>query len=238
RQNRPTYNSWCPSPIERHVGLSDLKKRKMEEAVRVPDRITISGAVEGDLDAAVPRRLLRSVGAVPGTIYGRRVKSHLLDKLAAYNQAARFQPWVVLLDLDQDAACAPQILPRWLPTPAPQMCLRVAVRAVDAWLLADAERLARFLHIPRQHIPGHPDAIDRPEQCTVSLARQSRSSAIREDIVPRPESGRDVGPAYTARMIEFVQDETTGWWPEVAAQASESLARCLRRLRQLIQERR
>lgn len=202
------------------------------------DRITISVAVEGDLDAAVLRRLLRSVGAEPGTIYGRRGKSHLLDRLAAYNQAARFQPWVVLLDLNQDAACVPQILPRWLPAPAPQMCLRVAVRAVDAWLLADAERLARFLHIPRHHIPARPDAIDHPKQYIVSLARQSRSSAIREDMVPRPESGRDVGPAYTARLIQFVEDEANGWRPEVAAEASESLARCLRRLHQLIQERR
>jgi hypothetical protein len=35
----------------------------------------------------------------------------------------------------------------------------------------------------------------------VELARYSRRRDIREDMVPRPGSGRSVGAAYTSRLI-------------------------------------
>jgi hypothetical protein len=53
-------------------------------------------------------------------------------------------------------------------------------------------------------------------------------------MVPRPESGRQIGPAYTSRLIQFVEDTQAGWRPEVAAAVSDSLARCLRSLGRLI----
>ena len=67
----------------------------------------ISGAVEGDVDEAVVRRLILHVGAEPGPIHGKRGKGHLRRNLPGYNQAARYGPWVVLVDLDHDAECAP-----------------------------------------------------------------------------------------------------------------------------------
>ena len=119
-------------------------------------------------------------------------------------------------------------------------CLRTgAVREVEAWLLADAARLGRFLGVPAARIPLSPDTLRNPKQEMVNLARRSRSRSIREDLVPRPEGGRQVGPAYTSRLIEFVQGAANGWRPavvpclrkgEVAAGASNSLARCLRSL--------
>jgi hypothetical protein len=63
----------------------------------------------------------------------------------------------------------------------------------------------------------------------VDLARRSRRRAIRDDFVPREGSGRRIGPLYTSRMIEFVEDMTAGWRPDEAARLSPSLARCLRR---------
>lgn len=64
----------------------------------------------------------------------------------------------------------------------------------------------------------------------INLARRSRRRDIRADMVPRPESGRSVGPAYASRMIEFVIQR---WRPAQAALYAESLRRaieCLRRL--------
>jgi len=64
----------------------------------------------------------------------------------------------------------------------------------------------------------------------VNLARASRRRDIREDLVPRPEGGRQVGPAYSSRLIEFVSGR---WRPEIAARRAESLRRaiaCLKRL--------
>jgi hypothetical protein len=193
----------------------------------------VSGAVEGWLDEVVLRRLIRETGGAPGTIYGGNGKQHLLRSLSAYNQAAHFAPWAVLIDLDSDADCAPLVLPDWLPNPAPHMCCRVVVREVEAWLMADRERLAAYLSVPVSRLPTAPDSVADPKQVMVNLARQSRSRHVRADMVPRPESARLVGPAYAARLMQFVEDLTNGWRPEVAAAASDSLARCMRRLREL-----
>lgn len=195
--------------------------------------LIIQGAVEGPLDEAILRRLILHIRAVPGTIYGKQGKAHLLKRWHAYNQAARLTPWVLLVDLDQDAECVPPFLEQHLPDPTPQMCRRVAVRAVEAWLLADAERLAQLLDVPASRIPPHPEMLPDPKQTLVDLAQRSRQRDIREDMVPRPTSGRQVGPAYTARLIEFVNDSENGWRPEIAAQRSDSLQRCLRCLRRL-----
>src|SRR4029077_20319304 len=93
--------------------------------------------------------------------------------------------------------------------------------------------LARFLSVNTSRVPQNPESVDFPKNTVIELARQSRRREIREDMVPRPGSGRAVGPAYTARLIEFVIGMSTGWRPEVAAQYSESLNRSLRCLHRI-----
>lgn len=191
----------------------------------------ISIAVEGNVDAEVAQRLVREVGGNPGPVYGRNGKAQLLQKLGGYNNAARFSPWLVLVDLDGDAACPPLFLDRHLPQRSGKMCCRVAVQVIEAWLLADTERFARFLSVPITRLPINPEEVENPKEHVLSLARRSRRSAIREDMVPRPGSRRAEGPAYTSRLIQFAQG---AWRPNVAAQRSESLSRCLDCLRELV----
>ena len=62
--------------------------------------------VEGATDLAVVERILTVAGHEPGNHYGLRGKAWLDSKLRAYNNAARFFPWLVLRDLNSDAACA------------------------------------------------------------------------------------------------------------------------------------
>lgn len=193
----------------------------------------VSGAVEGDLDEAVLHRVVREAGLSLANVYGRSGKASLLRAVRDYNAAARHAPWVVLVDLDRDCECAPPCAARWLPDPALHMCFRVVVRSIEAWLLADGDRIADFLGVRRAHVPPDPDALDHPKRALVDLARRSRRRSLRDEIVPREGSGRSVGPLYTTRMIEFVQDEVTGWRVERAVGASSSLKRCLERLRQL-----
>jgi hypothetical protein len=69
--------------------------------------VIIHGAVEGMIDEAVLRRLVKEIGAMAGPVYGKNGKSFLLERLRAYNQAARFSPWIILIDLDDDDECAP-----------------------------------------------------------------------------------------------------------------------------------
>lgn len=198
------------------------------------DTIVLSGAVEGLLDEAILRRLVEQEGATLKPPYGKTGKSNLRKQINGYNQAAHYSPWVVLVDLDRDNDCAPDLKTEWLPESAPHMCFRVAVRAVEAWLLADRESLAKFLSVSISRLPLHPETLDNPKHDMIELAGRSRRRGIRESMVPRPGSGRKVGSAYTSQMIEFVQ---TRWRPEVAAHRSDSLRRCLERIHGLIRSR-
>lgn len=192
--------------------------------------VTISAAVEGVTDEAVARRLIAYAGAQPGSVFGKNGKASLKQKIAGYNNAARHAPWVVLVDLDQDADCAPPLRAEWLPAPAPHLCFRVVVRAVEAWLIADAEALADFFSIARGRIPHDPESLANPKESLVNLVRASRRKEIRDDILPREGSGRSIGPAYVSRIIDFASSH---WRPGVAAHRSESLRRAIACLKNL-----
>jgi hypothetical protein len=191
----------------------------------------VSAAVEGDLDEVVLRKIADHVGISVGTVYGRKGKPHLLESIEGYNNAARFTPWVVVLDLDRDFECASEALKVWLPQRAEQMLFRVAVRAIEAWLLADRDHIAAILAISPKRIPTDPDSLDDPKRHLVDLARKSQRSEIISSIVPRDGSGRAVGPSYNAKMIDFV---AAGHWRiEIARQNSSSLQRTMNRLQEL-----
>ncbi len=193
-------------------------------------RPLIDAAVEGVTDEAVVERLIDHAGGQVGTVYGKKGKSHLCQKIAGYNNAAFHAPWLVLVDLDAAPACAPSLCNTWLPQPAPRLCFRVAVREVEAWLMADAETLAGYMGVRQGRVPGAPEGLDDPKAAMVSLARRSCRKDIREDMIPQNGSGRRVGPAYSSRLIEYA---ATAWRPGVAARNAESLRRaidCLRRL--------
>jgi hypothetical protein len=193
--------------------------------------MTISAAVEGDVDEAVARRLILEVGARPGPVYGKNGKAALRARMSGYNQAARHAPWLVLVDLNGDAECAPPLRRDWIPAPADRLCFRIVVRQVEAWLMSDAERLARYLSVPRHRVPADPETLENPKVAMVNLARGSRRRDLKNDMVPRPGSGRGVGPAYTSRLIE---DATGHWRPGIAAGGSDSLRRALGCLQRLV----
>jgi hypothetical protein len=189
--------------------------------------IGVNMLVEGTIDEFVTRRLLDHVGLVAGNAYGRNGKVGLLKSLPKYNQAARFAPWFVVVDLDWDAECAPLIVNQWLPKPETGMRLRIAVRAIESWIMADFESLSIFLAVSSSKLPRLPDLDPHPKQTFVNVARTSRKKSIREDIVPRQGSGAQVGPRYTSRLIEFA---TQHWRPDEAMKRSDSLRRCVHAL--------
>jgi hypothetical protein len=193
--------------------------------------VHVSAAVEGLVDEAVVERLIDYAGGVPGPVYGKNGKPALRDRVRGYNNAARHAPWIVLVDLNGEEECAPPLRQAWVPNVAQQLCFRVAVHAVEAWLLADREALAHFLRVAGARVPHEPETLDNPKRALVDLARQSRLRAIRQDMVPRAGSGRSVGPAYVSRVIEYIRTE---WRPNVAAGRAESLQRAVNCLKRLI----
>jgi hypothetical protein len=195
--------------------------------------LIIPAAVEGILDEAVAQRLISEAGGKPGTVFGKNGKTSLRRQIQGFSNASRRRPWLVLVDLDNDAECAPPLCAQWVPVFTPYLCFRVAVREVEAWLMADSESLASFLGVSRNLIPVRPEQLDDPKREMVNLARRSRWQAIRKDMVPREGSGRSVGPAYASRLIEYVQNS---WRPGAASGQAESLRRAIACLRRLIEE--
>ena len=195
--------------------------------------IEITCAGEGLTDGAIMRRLAEHCSLRVAHFYPGGGKDKLLRKLPGYNLAAKHSNWFVLIDLDKSFDCAPIARNKWVPQPARSMCLRIAVRAAEAWLLADAEAIAGFLGIPANRVPSEPELIDDPKRKLIDLARQSRRREIVADLVPREGSGRVVGAAYSSRIIEFVSDGRTGWQVDVAKKRSVSLHSCIRALRSI-----
>jgi hypothetical protein len=184
---------------------------------------TITLVVEGDSDVGVLKKVATYAGFSPGTIYGRKGKSRIDAQIRAYNYAAVRAPWLVVRDLDADDRCAGALARRLLPEPAPRMCFRIAVRSIEAWVMADHEMCSRFFELEPRSLPAQPDSLAHPKQRLLELARRSRSSAIKKGMLPRPDTTAVVGPDYTNLLTEF----SAVWRPEVAAASSESLRRCL-----------
>lgn len=198
--------------------------------------VFISGAVEGPTDDVVLRRIVEARGAFIHRVQVQNGKPNLRRALPGYNQAARWSSWLVLVDLDRDFPCAGPMVGEWMPAPSAHMRFRIVVRQIESWLMADAERLARFFSVRRAAVPATPDTLPDAKATLLALAAGSHRKAIRQDMVPRAGSGRRVGPAYTSRLIDFANDPVRGWRPEVAARSSPSLAKCLSRLDELVSD--
>ncbi len=196
--------------------------------------VVISAAVEGPSDEAIAKRLIVEAGGIPGPVFGKSGKSKLREQVRAYNMAAKQRPWFVLVDLDREE-CPSSLLNSWLPAPEPRMCFRVAVRMLESWLLADSDRIAQFLGISERRVPKAPESLIDPKQALIELARRTRKRDIKADMVPRPGSGRSIGPGYTSRLIEFSALSEQGWRPEIAVKRSTSLRRCRLALERLVQ---
>ena len=157
---------------------------------------------------------------------GSRGKDYIRDRISGFNGAARGMPYLVLADLD-DIECAPLLVRAWLPgRPHPNLVFRIAVREVEAWVLAHRGAFARFLGIPRERIPEDVETIARPKEFLISLARKSRKTRLVEDIIPRGETSRQ-GPDYNGRLGQFVR---TDWDIHEAMHHSDSLRRAYQAL--------
>lgn len=190
----------------------------------------VTVAVEGDTDVPVVAKILKLAGHELDRVHGRAGKARLDLQLPGYNNAAHHAPWLVLRDLDTDAPCAGALITALLPSPAARMRLRIAVHALEAWLLADAQAVSRYFAVPLTVVPALPESLPDPKRSLVDLARRSRSTAVRQDMVPALGMTARVGPGYSSRVIEFARDH---WRPRVASQTAPSLRSCIAALRTL-----
>lgn len=188
-------------------------------------------AVEDDPSAAVAVKLVhvyRKDITVSRIIVARgygRLKTHA----AAYNEASRFTPFLLLTDLDR-GECPPGLVGDWLDGHAlsPDFLLRVAVREIEAWLLADHQGVIRFLGVDVSVIPPYPETLDDPKRTLVRLAEGCRTRSLRELLVAAPGSTAKVGPRYVDLVSGFVEKS---WNPARARHFAPSLDAAIRALK-------
>ena len=190
-------------------------------------------AVEGETDVPVAERLIRFFGLDPQPTRTAGGKSRLDARIPEMNRSGVAINWLILRDLDHDAPCASALIRRLLARKrlAPKVLLRVPIRAVESWMLADVTGFAVEFATAEPRLPDRPDDLDDPKQGLIEACRYSVQRAIREAMVPRPGSGRKVGPEYTSRLVSFARRT---WSPERAAQRSPSLRRTLTALRKMV----
>jgi hypothetical protein len=190
--------------------------------------IPINLAVEDSLSETVLRKLLEATKRdfSVGYVYGRGGNGYLRKTIEGWNNAAKGTPLLLLTDLDMEE-CPLSLISKWLSTAKQHNLLfRVAVREVEAWLLADAG-LATYLSVASRLMPENPESVDDPKAEVIKLASRSRSSELRRSLIPRPGSTAKQGPGYNSCLEEFVRKS---WDVNRARQRSASLDRTLARL--------
>lgn len=183
-------------------------------------------AVEGDTDVPVAERLIGLLGLEPHAVVTGPGAPNLDPRIPEFNRSGDHVNWLILRDLDQDASCPAELVANLLGRQplARRVALRVPVRAVESWLLADREGFAREFSVALSQLPEDPDSLEDPKRRLIDICRRSRRTDVRRGMTPRQGSGRSVGPEYVTRIVAFARFE---WEPERAADVSESLRRSL-----------
>ena len=191
--------------------------------------IPLSLAFEDELTELLALKILRTIPNeyATRTIYNRGGNGYLKKNINGFNNAASGVPYLVGTDLDR-YDCPPALISDWLAHPKyHNLLIRVAVHEAEAWVLADREGFASFLGISAAKIPEDVEALAKPKETLIQLARTSRKRNVRDDICPPPHSTSKVGPNYNARLGGFVSQS---WNPTVARLKSPSLNRTINRL--------
>jgi len=147
-----------------------------------------------------------------------------------------------LVDLDvYDYPCPPALLRNWIgitpenPLVLPlQAILRVAVRIVEAWIMADRKKFARYFDLTESLLPVVPDNKLHLRKILFDLLWKNGSPALRKKklIGMLPSQNAHIGPEYNSIMCDFVNRH---WSPKRAAYNSPSLKRTMDRLHAIAQ---
>lgn len=192
--------------------------------------IPINLVVEDELSEAVARKLLRTgvQSYAVSVVYNRGGRGYIKKNICGFNNAAKGTPYLVVTDLDTEV-CAPVLIDKWFKkrTVQPNLIFRVAVREVEAWILAHRSAFAKFVGVREGLVPQNVEQIDDPKKKLIDIVRRSRRKRIREDIVPPERSMREQGPDYNGRLVRFVEGH---WDPRLCTSVCRSLEKAIHRI--------
>lgn len=192
---------------------------------------SVALATEDELSEAVGIRLLAEIEhPMEASLLLRKGGfGYLRSKMNSWCQLAIQQPVVLLTDLD-DKECPAILIDGWFGQKArpENLLIRVAVREIESWLLADHEAMRSLLG-RKGKLPDDPDALPDPKQRLLQLAKLAKRE-VRSDLTSGAGAIASQGIGYNARLGEMVRNE---WSPKRAAQRSNSLRRTIGRLEEL-----
>ena len=137
------------------------------------------------------------------------------------------EPVFLLTDLDT-GHCPSELIANWAGNTelSPNLFMRVAVREIEAWLMADRDALSVALGIAVAHLPSDPETLLDPKAHLLNAARYA-PRGIRQELLVTRGSVASQGIGYNRLLGNFVIES---WSPQRAAERSPSLARCLDRI--------
>lgn len=187
--------------------------------------IAVALATEDELSEAVGLRLLSESPALLNTnplLLRKQGFGYLKSRMHNWKQMANHSVVLILTDLDR-ADCPIVLLNDWLgkgEMPPENLLLRIAVREIESWILADHEAFSSIVG-NKGRLPVAPDELPDPKQYLLNLAKNA-SRAIRDDLVAQEGTVASQGLGYNNRLVGLVN---TQWSPERAAARSPSLQR-------------
>ncbi|KXV66568.1 hypothetical protein AD950_01560 [Gluconobacter oxydans] len=189
-------------------------------------------ATEDEVSEAVGEKLISEHPVFAETqpmLLRRNGFGYLRSRMDSWRQMAERQVVIVLTDLDRQA-CPLVLLGDWLAAgrqPPRNLLLRIAVREVESWLLADHEALKNLFGRQGQ-FPVQPDTLPDPKQYLLGLAQRAHRT-VRDDLVAQQGAVARQGIGYNRRLVNWVQAQ---WSPERAATRSPSLLRARKAIRE------
>jgi hypothetical protein len=188
--------------------------------------------IEDPLSRAVLKRL---ISALLGEIYLTELQPNqggfgsMKKSFKEYCTLAKHHNVFILTDLDT-AECAPSLRMEWisganLTEPLPSnMHFRIAVKEIEAWLLADRDNLSSYLGLPKHAFPDDAEIPD-PKEHLLKCVKDFGNSNAKLELLP--EGLAKVGLGYNNHLGKFA---TEIWNFRRAADRSESLSRAILRI--------
>jgi len=188
-------------------------------------------ATEDRLSESVALRLLAEVNVTveQTRCLGRQGNGYLLKRLRSLNGSSSNHLKVLMLtDLDQKS-CAPTLVSAWFDniSRSENLIFRVAVREVEAWLMADTRSFATFLGVSQALVRSDVETLADPKRELLKLATRSRARGVRQSLLPAANAAAAQGFGYNDLLCAFVRD---AWSARDASRNSPSLLRARRRI--------
>lgn len=186
-------------------------------------------ATEDPLSEAVVLKILKSLGVDYGTpqLLGMGGSGNLKSRMKSWVQMASFSTVILLTDLDE-VVCPVKLVSDWLGNyeKPDNLIFRVAVKEVEAWLLADSSA-AKALLGSKLKLPNCVDELIDPKQHLLQAAKFSKKS-IREELIRYDGSNVYQGLGYNNLLSGWVAEE---WCPVKASELSPSLGRAINEIK-------